>query len=286
VLASPLGTVPSQSPDNSNNAGSIASSIALSSNATLFSHSFPHQHQHQHQHSQHRIQSNTASSHHHSSQIQLPQSSSSSASQSHQPSTSWFHQGTSTAGSVSSHSNTSTNTNPLTTSTATPSKSSSSSMIVSASSFYDPAHASALPQYQNISVWDAAFDPSFSATAGGEAFYTSNTHAQPHTFPAGTGAGGTGTTSGGSAFHFVQSRDAFGFHRTSPSSQQGQGHQQQQRPIVPAPRKIQGVRHYNQSDGQQAQAQAQTQGQGQGQVSLSSFRFSWLSRPPCLCVGF
>ncbi|KAF9222142.1 hypothetical protein BS17DRAFT_881276, partial [Gyrodon lividus] len=217
-----------------------------SSNPTLFSHSFPHQHQH--------TQYSLAAS----SQIQPPPPpppppSSSSATQSNPISTSWFHQGPSITASA---------TNQPTTSTSTPISApshSSSSMIVSAS-FYDPTHASTIPQYQPLSVWDAAFDPSFSASPGGEGFYTPHAQGQTPTFSTATSAGAV------SGLQFVHTADAFAFHR---------GPAQQQRQIAPAPRRRVGP--YNQGERPQGQAHAQAQAQGQAQSNSSRLDVGALS---------
>ncbi|KAF9236149.1 hypothetical protein BU15DRAFT_64245 [Melanogaster broomeanus] len=273
-------TTQSRPPSQPGNPGSVTSAIAHSSNATLLSHSIPHQH-----HSQLQTQSHPAPSHSlpHSSQTQALQRllPSSSDAQSHPASTSWFHQGTSTTGPAISHPDSTTDASTTSTSMSTsiPSESSaSSSMIVSTSSFYDSAHAGGIPDYQQLSGWNPAFGPSFPTSAGGEGFYTAHEHGDTHTFGAITGVGGTaggGGGSGGSAFQFVQSGGGFGFQRMSGAQGQGQaqarpgqGQSQQRRPIAPIPRRMRGVGHYNQGGRPRGQVQAQAQGQEQWKSSI------------------
>ncbi|KAH7886527.1 hypothetical protein F5I97DRAFT_1002320 [Phlebopus sp. FC_14] len=114
---------------------------------------------------------------------------------------------------------------PTTSATATTSPPSAQpSMIVPSSSFYDPAQASSIPppEYHQLSVWDAAFDP-------GNTFYAQ------------------GVSDG----DFDAAR--FGFAYSFAQGQQGQSQAAQSyRPILPAPRRAQrGVHGQAQGQGQQ-----------------------------------
>jgi hypothetical protein len=117
-------------------------------------------------------------------------------------------------------------------------------MIVSALSFYDPEHASAVPDYQQLSRWDAPFAPTFSDTVDSRhsAFLSGNNS-------------GSASTSGGD-FQSIQSAAGFGFHRATAPSGGGQLHpqqpsqsQQHHRQIIPIPRRERGPRHHDLTQG-------------------------------------
>ncbi|KAF8129989.1 hypothetical protein EV363DRAFT_275641 [Boletus edulis] len=97
-----------------------------------------------------------------------------------------------------------------------PSPSSTSPMIVSALSFYDPAQASAIPDYHHLSRWDAPFDPSLSdnsLVSRDPAFLTATT--------------------------------AFGVHQASVPSDGSHLLPQQHRQIVPIPRRQRGLHQHD-----------------------------------------
>ena len=137
--------------------------------------------------------------------------------------------------------------------------SSTSSMIVSALSFYDPAHASAVPDYQHLSRWDAPFAPTFPDTVDSRhsAF-----------LPAGS------ASTSGDGFQSIQSATGFGFHRASVTSggnrlhlEQPSQSQQHHRQIIPIPRRQRGPRHHDLTETQgQVQTYPLPSEQGQSQT--------------------
>ena len=131
-------------------------------------------------------------------------------------------------------------------------------MIVSGLSFYDPAHASAVPDYQHLSSWDAPFAPTFSDTVD-----NSLTSHDPVFL--------SGSTSGDD-FQSIQSATGFALHRASAPSggiqlhpQQPSQSQQHHRQIIPIPRRQRGSRHHDLA-GTQGPAQTHPLPSEQGQT--------------------
>lgn len=126
-----------------------------------------------------------------------------------------------------------------------------SSMIVSGLSFYDPAHASNVPDYQR-SGWPASFDPSFSSTTGNP--FTARDSAFNPASSSNSGA----ASAGAQGFQFLSNPTEFDVHRRSPLTRQSrlphhptQSHHQRihRRQIVSIPRQQPGLRHDDPTEG-------------------------------------
>lgn len=154
---------------------------------------------------------------------------------------------------------------------------SNSSMIVSGLSFYDPAHATAVPDYHELSRWDAPFDPSFPDVAADSlaprdpAFLSGSTSVDD--------------------FQFIHAATDFGLHRTNTPSGVSQLHpqrssqlQQQRRQIVPIPRRQVAPRHRDPTETRgevqthplaigQVQAEQREQSKAENQVGHLTYLF-------------
>ena len=135
-------------------------------------------------------------------------------------------------------------------------------MIVSALSFYDPAHASAVPDYHHPSRWDAPFDPSFSDTANNSLASRDSAFLSSPASPSGDNV------------QFVHSAAGFGFHRAHVPTHASQSYSQQQpqsaqqhRQIVPIPRRQRGPHYHDYTETHSlAQSHALSSGHGQPQT--------------------
>lgn len=129
------------------------------------------------------------------------------------------------------------------------SSSSTTSMIVSALSFYDPAHASAVPDYHD-NRWDGPFDPSLPGSVG------DSLASRDSSFLSGP------ASTSGNDFRLVHSATTFDLHRGNAPSEGSQSRpqqpsqsQQQHRQVTPAPRRQRDLLHY---DASETQAHVQT----------------------------
>ncbi|KAF8554879.1 hypothetical protein OG21DRAFT_1484329 [Imleria badia] len=140
--------------------------------------------------------------------------------------------------------------------------SSNPSMIVSALSFYDPAHASDVPDYHQLSRWDVPFDPSLPGAVDNALV------PRDSTFLSGS------ASTGGDDFQLIHSVTGFGFRRANAPSDGSQLHpqqptlsQQQRRQIVPIPRRQTAPRHHDPTETQvQVQAERREQRKAENQT--------------------